>query len=117
MATFAENLKSLPKVSHLAALQLIENEAGNGLKNTAGTLAMARTGDPHSATAQFFINLKDNGFLDHTEPSARGWGYAVFGKVTQGFDVVQTIGKTQTVRDVPSSPMVIESVRLLPEKK
>ena len=106
-----------PDMKQKSTRAAIENEAGNGLKNTAGTLAMARTGDPHSATAQFFINLKDNGFLDHTEPSARGWGYAVFGKVTQGFDVVQTIGKTQTVRDVPSSPMVIESVRLLPEKK
>ena len=100
----------------------IENEANNHLKNTAGTLAMARTGDPHSATAQFFINLKDNDFLDHTEPSQRGWGYAVFGKVTQGYDTVQKIAKTKTgnagmFQDVPTTPMVIESVKLLPEKK
>jgi cyclophilin family peptidyl-prolyl cis-trans isomerase len=100
----------------------VENEANNGVKNVAGTLAMARTGDPHSATAQFFINLKDNDFLDHTAPSQRGWGYAVFGRVTQGFDTVLKIAKTQTgnagmFQDVPTSPVVIESVKLLPEKK
>jgi len=100
----------------------IENEAGNGLKNAAGTLAMARTGDPHSATAQFFINLKDNDFLNHSEPSPRGWGYAVFGKVTQGYDIVQKIGKSKTgnagmFQDMPTTQVLIESVKLLPEKK
>lgn len=98
----------------------IPNEGKNGLRNETGTLAMARTGDPHSATAQFFINLNDNRFLDY--PSRDGWGYAVFGKVTQGLDVVQKIGKTPTgnagmFQDVPRTPIVIESVRLLPAKK
>jgi len=98
----------------------IENEAKNGLKNSVGTLAMARTSDPHSATAQFFINLVDNAMLDY--PSRDGWGYAVFGKVTQGLDVVQKIAKVKTSsagmhQNVPSAPVVIESVKLLPEKK
>ena len=98
----------------------IENEAKNGVKNSVGTLAMARTSDPHSATAQFFINLVDNGMLDY--PGRDGWGYAVFGKVTQGFDVVQKIAKVKTGnagphQNVPSTPVVIESVKLLPEKK
>ncbi len=74
----------------------IENEANNGLKNDRGTLAMARTGDPHSATSQFFINLVDNGFLNFTSESAQGWGYAVFGKVTDGMDVVDSMAKVQT---------------------
>ena len=69
----------------------IENEANNGLKNSTYTLAMARTGDPHSATAQFFINVADNGFLNHTAPSMQGWGYAVFGKVIAGSEVVDKI--------------------------
>jgi peptidyl-prolyl cis-trans isomerase A (cyclophilin A) len=98
----------------------IENEAKNGLRNSVGTLALARTGDPHSATAQFYINLIDNTSLDH--PSFDGWGYAVFGKVTRGFDIVQKIGKTRTgnygrYQDVPLTPVTIESIRLLPEKK
>jgi peptidyl-prolyl cis-trans isomerase A (cyclophilin A) len=98
----------------------IQNEAKNGLKNQTGTLAMARTGDPHSATAQFFINLKDNSFLDY--PSRDGWGYAVFGKVTQGFDIVQKIAMVPTGnagphQNVPNTPVVIESVKLLPAKK
>ena len=71
----------------------VPNEADNGLKNARGTLAMARTRDPHSATAQFFINLVDNEFLDHTAPSTDGWGYCVFGKVTEGLDVVDKIAK------------------------
>ncbi|MDP2371266.1 peptidylprolyl isomerase [Rhodoferax sp.] len=91
----------------------IENEANNGLKNLNYTVAMARTGDPHSATAQFFINIADNGFLNHTSPSAQGWGYAVFGKVVQGADVVDKIKSVQTGRkgfhdDVPNSDVVIE---------
>ena len=95
----------------------IQNEAKNGLKNELGTLAMARTGDPHSASAQFFINLKDNGFLDY--PGRDGWGYAVFGKVVQGFDTVQKIATVPTAnagphQNVPTTPVLIESVKLLP---
>jgi peptidyl-prolyl cis-trans isomerase A (cyclophilin A) len=98
----------------------IPNEARNGLKNQTGTLAMARTSDPHSASAQFFINLKDNAFLDY--PSRDGWGYAVFGKVALGIDVVNKIAKVPTGnagmhQNVPTTPVVIESARLLPEKK
>ena len=94
----------------------IRNEANNGLKNLAGTIAMARTNDPNSATAQFFINLVDNGSLDY--PSFDGWGYAVFGKVIKGFDVVQTIGKVAThdvgpYQNVPLTPVVIQSATLL----
>ncbi|MCF8149789.1 MAG: peptidyl-prolyl cis-trans isomerase [Burkholderiaceae bacterium] len=100
----------------------IQNEAKNGLKNELGTLAMARTNDPHSAAAQFFINLNNNAFLDHTAPSDRGWGYAVFGKVVQSFDIVEKIAKIPTGRsgpfqDVPTTPILIESVKLLPTKK
>ncbi|MDP2136080.1 MAG: peptidylprolyl isomerase [Sulfuritalea sp.] len=95
----------------------IQNEARNGLKNETGTLAMARTNDPHSASAQFFVNLKDNSFLDY--PGRDGWGYAVFGKVVQGFDVVQKIATVQTTnagphQNVPATPVLIESVKLLP---
>ncbi|MDR2239316.1 MAG: peptidyl-prolyl cis-trans isomerase [Zoogloeaceae bacterium] len=98
----------------------IENEAKNGLRNTAGTIAMARTQDPHSASAQFFINLVDNTPLDY--PSRDGWGYAVFGKITQGFDVAQKIARVKTGnagfhQNVPVNDVVIQSVRLLPETK
>lgn len=91
----------------------IENEAQNGLKNDKYTIAMARTGDPHSATAQFFINTVDNGFLNHTSPSPQGWGYAVFGKVVSGEDVIETIKKVRTTRkgfhdDVPFDVVVID---------
>jgi len=87
----------------------IQNEANNGLKNTRGTLAMARTGDPHSATAQFFINVNDNSFLDHTGKNPQGWGYAVFGEVVEGMDVVDRIKGVDTGskghhQDVPVSP-------------
>ena len=90
----------------------IENEAANGLKNEAYTLAMARTADPHSATAQFFINVKNNSFLDHTEKSPQGWGYTVFGKVVKGIPVVNKIKAVPTGRkgmhdDVPVTPVVI----------
>lgn len=90
----------------------IENEAANGLKNEAYTIAMARTQDPHSATAQFFINVKDNIFLDHTAPSLRGWGYAVFGNVIEGRDVVDSIKTVMTCdrgghQDVPAEPVTI----------
>jgi peptidyl-prolyl cis-trans isomerase B (cyclophilin B) len=94
-------------------LAAIQNEAANGLKNAKYTLAMARTNDPHSATAQFFINSKDNGFLNHSSPSPSGWGYAVFGKVVQGTDVVDKIEEVRTGRrgyhdDVPLEPVLIE---------
>jgi peptidyl-prolyl cis-trans isomerase B (cyclophilin B) len=90
----------------------ITNEANNGLKNNKYTLAMARTQDPHSASAQFFINVADNGFLNHTAPSQQGWGYAVFGKVISGTDVVDKLGKVKTGRkgfhdDVPVEDVVI----------
>lgn len=98
----------------------IQNEAKNGLKNEIGTLAMARTGDPHSASAQFFINVASNAFLDY--PSRDGWGYAVFGKVISGMDVVQKITKVETTTvgfhpNVPAKPIVIESARILPAAK
>ena len=93
----------------------IKNEADNGLKNDLGTIAMARTSDPHSATAQFFINAKDNGFLNHTAPNSQGWGYCVFGKVVEGIDVVQDIENVATTtrsghQDVPQEDVVIEKV-------
>ena len=92
----------------------VENEADNGLENDRGTLALARTPDPHSATAQFFINLIDNDFLNHQEKSQRGWGYAVFGKVTEGMDVVDAIAEVKTGQkgphgDVPTEDIVITS--------
>ena len=91
----------------------IQNEANNGMKNNNYTVAMARTGDPHSATAQFFINIADNGFLNHTAPNAQGWGYAVFGKVVGGADVVDKIKAVKTGRkgfhdDVPKEDVIIE---------
>ncbi|SNX28663.1 peptidyl-prolyl cis-trans isomerase B (cyclophilin B) [Polynucleobacter meluiroseus] len=98
----------------------IENEADNGLKNERGTVAMARTSDPHSASAQFFINVGDNDFLNHSAKSAQGWGYAVFGKVTDGFDVVDAIRKVKTGstgfhQDVPTEDVVIEKATVLEE--
>ena len=98
----------------------IENEANNGLKNERGTVAMARTSDPHSATAQFFINVNDNDFLNHTAQNAQGWGYAVFGKVTDGLEVVDTIRKVKTGstgfhQDVPTEDVVIEKATVLEE--
>ncbi|MWJ28445.1 peptidyl-prolyl cis-trans isomerase [Halomonas sediminis] len=91
----------------------IENEADSGLKNTLGTVAMARTQDPHSATAQFFININDNSFLDHSGKSLQGWGYTVFGEVVDGMDVVDKIRSVKTTRrgmhaDVPAEDVVIE---------
>jgi peptidyl-prolyl cis-trans isomerase B (cyclophilin B) len=96
----------------------INNEANNGLKNNKYTLAMARTQDPHSASAQFFINTADNGFLNHTAPSIQGWGYAVFGKVVSGTDVVDKLGKVATTRkgyhdDVPAQDVVITKAVIL----
>lgn len=100
--------------------QPIENEAWNGLKNIIGTIAMARTNEPHSATAQFFINVANNNFLDYTASTMQGYGYAVFGKVTAGMEVVKNIAGTATGangpfnRDVPQKMIVIESIKLLP---
>lgn len=96
----------------------IENEADNGLKNEIGTLAMARTMDPHSASAQFFINVADNSFLNHTAKTTQGWGYAVFGKVTAGMDIVNTIKETATTtkaghQDVPVEDIIIESTEIV----
>lgn len=96
----------------------IANEAGNGLKNDRGTIAMARTSDPNSATCQFFINLKDNGFLNHTSPTPQGWGYAVFGKVVEGMDVVDAIAKVATGNhgphaDVPREPVSINQATVV----
>jgi cyclophilin family peptidyl-prolyl cis-trans isomerase len=91
----------------------IKNEADNGLTNALGTIAMARTGDPHSATAQFFINVTNNTFLNYTDKTERGWGYAVFGKVTKGLDVVQKIAHMPTDGgDVPVQTITIESITI-----
>ena len=98
----------------------IQNEANNGLKNDTGTIAMARTSNPNSASAQFFINLKSNDFLNHTAPTPQGWGYAVFGKVVKGMDVVNKIAAVETGpgpvpphQDVPRKPVVIEDAKIL----
>lgn len=99
----------------------VENEAANGLKNEVGTVAMARTSDPHSASAQFFINVANNTFLNHTSPTPRGYGYTVFGKVINGMDVVNKIAAIPTgpggpfPGDVPRETVVIEGVRLIPD--
>ncbi|WP_116364268.1 peptidylprolyl isomerase [Parahaliea mediterranea] len=96
----------------------IENEADNGLKNDFGTIAMARTMDPHSATAQFFINVKDNDFLNHSGKNMQGWGYCVFGKVTEGAEVLDKIRAVATTsknghQDVPAEPVIIETVDIV----
>ena len=99
----------------------IQNEADNGLKNKRGTLAMARTGDPHSATNQFFINTVDNAFLDHTSKTARGWGYCVFATVVDGMDVMDRIAKVQTgangpfQQDVPMEEILIQKISVIEE--
>ncbi|MCC5882832.1 MAG: peptidyl-prolyl cis-trans isomerase [Halomonas sp.] len=98
----------------------IENEADNGLKNLTGTLAMARTQDPHSATAQFFINVADNDFLNHSGKSLQGWGYCVFGEVVEGMDVVERITAVDTTRrgmhaDVPAEDVMIKRAYLKDE--
>jgi peptidyl-prolyl cis-trans isomerase B (cyclophilin B) len=105
-----------PGMKQKPAEQTVENEGKNGLKNDNYTLAMARTSDPHSASAQFFINVTNNSFLDY--PGQDGWGYAVFGKVTEGKDVVDAIKKVKTTRsgmfaDVPVEPVIIEKVEVL----
>jgi peptidyl-prolyl cis-trans isomerase B (cyclophilin B) len=98
----------------------IENEATNGLKNREGSIAMARTSDPHSASSQFFINGADNAFLDHRAPSPDGWGYAVFGRVADGFEVVKRINAASTGskgghQDVPVDDILIETAEIAPE--
>ena len=107
-----------PGMSQKQTRATIENEANNGLKNDAGTIAMARTPDPHSATAQFFINVAKNDFLNFTAPTANGWGYCVFGKVVNGMDVVNQI-KTQPTtskaghQDVPVDDIIIEHAEIV----
>ncbi len=104
-----------PGMIQKATREPIKNEADNGLGNLSGTIAMARTNDPHSATAQFFINISDNGFLDHTAKDTQGWGYCVFGKVTDGTDVVNEIKQVETSssgghQDVPVEDVIIEKI-------
>ena len=99
----------------------VDNEANNGLSNGIGTIAMARTSDPHSATAQFFINVSDNTFLDHKDQSEQGWGYCVFGRVTDGMDTVNKIKEVQTtvrnhMRDVPQENVEITSAAVIVEE-
>ncbi|MBU3695372.1 peptidylprolyl isomerase [Dechloromonas sp.] len=107
-----------PSMNQKATQAPIENEAANGLKNKRGSIAMARTSDPHSATAQFFINTVDNDFLDFKAPSGQGWGYCVFGEVTEGMDVVDKIRAVATGnkgfhQDVPKEDVVIEKAAIL----
>ena len=107
-----------PEMQQKETKAAIKNEAANGLKNDIGTIAMARTPDPHSATAQFFINVKDNDFLNYKDDSFQGFGYCVFGKVIEGMDVVQKIEQVSTGRkgmhqDVPVDPVVIKSIRVV----
>ena len=111
---FDENFKEK------ATRDAIENEADNGSSNDVGTIAMARTQAPHSASAQFFINVKNNSFLNHTSKTAQGWGYAVFGKVVEGMDVVEAIKGVRTGNrgyhaDVPLENVVIESAKIISE--
>ena len=109
-----------PNLQQKPVRPAIRNEAGNGLRNAVGTLAMARTADPHSATAQFFINVSENDFLDFKSPDDKGYGYTVFARVTSGMDVVQKMLQipTSTVgphQNVPRQPIIIERARLLPD--
>ena len=108
----------LPDMSQKETRATIDNEADNGLKNVKGTLAMARTNDPHSASSQFFINVADNAFLDHTSPTPQGWGYAVFGKVVDGMDVVEKMkgvstGSRSGHQDVPNEDILIEKAEVI----
>jgi cyclophilin family peptidyl-prolyl cis-trans isomerase len=109
-----------PNLQQKPVRPAIRNEAGNGLRNAVGTVAMARTADPHSATAQFFINVAENDFLDFKSPDDKGYGYTVFARVTTGMDVVAKITQVPTAtvgphQNVPRQPVVIEKARLLPE--
>lgn len=108
----------LPGMEDKPAGEPIENEADNGLKNVRGSVAYARTMDPHSATTQFFINLKDNSFLDHTSKDMQGWGYAVFAQVVDGMDVVDAMAKVETTsrrghQDVPVEDILITKTTLI----
>jgi peptidyl-prolyl cis-trans isomerase B (cyclophilin B) len=103
-----------PRMDEKPTREPVGNEADNGLKNERGTIAMARAADPHSADAQFFINLKDNDFLNHTGKNAQGWGYCVFGRVSEGMEVVDAVAKVKTVargahEDVPAEMVLISS--------
>ena len=107
-----------PGMSEKATNASIQNEANNGVKNERGTLAMARTMEPHSASSQFFINLVDNGFLDFRAETPDGWGYCVFGKVTEGMDIVEKMAKVDTGRfgfhdDVPREDILIEKAEII----
>jgi len=107
-----------PGMKQKATRKPIKNEANNGLSNKTGTIAMARTMEPHSASAQFFINVKDNDFLDHSAPTVQGWGYAVFGEVVEGMDVVEKIKNVPTTmksghQDVPVDDVVIEKAEII----
>lgn len=107
-----------PGMSQRPTRASIKNEANNGLSNKNGTVAMARTMDPHSASGQFFINVKDNGFLDHTAETMEGWGYAVFGEVVEGMDVVEKIKAVKTTtkaghQDVPAEDVIIEAATII----
>ena len=102
-----------PGMAQKQTLAVIENEADNGLGNDRGTIAMARTNDPHSATAQFFINLKDNDFLNHSGKNPQGWGYCVFGKVTEGMDVVDKIAGVATGNSGGHADVPVEDVVIL----
>lgn len=109
-----------PGMSQKTTRDPIENEANNGLSNKTGTVAMARTMDPHSASAQFFINVKDNDFLDHSAPTTQGWGYAVFAEVVDGMDVVNAIKGVKTTtraghQDVPAEDVIIEKAEIVEE--
>lgn len=109
-----------PGMSQKSTRAPIRNEADNGLKNKVGSIAMARTGDPHSATAQFFINVKDNDFLDYQSATSRGWGYCVFGRVSAGMDVVNAIVQVPTTskqghQDVPINDVLITKVEIVGE--
>jgi len=109
-----------PSMQEKANRDCIENEADNGLQNQTGTLAMARTADPHSATSQFFINLSDNNFLNHRSKTDQGWGYAVFGRVIDGMDVVNKIKNCETTstggqQDVPVTEVIIQSATVTQE--
>ncbi|MCY1347911.1 Peptidyl-prolyl cis-trans isomerase B [compost metagenome] len=107
-----------PGMKQKATRAPIKNEANNGLSNKIGTIAMARTMEPHSASAQFFINVADNTFLDHSAPTVQGWGYTVFGEVAEGMDVVNKIkGVATTMRaghqDVPADDVIIEKAEIV----
>ena len=109
-----------PGLTQKSTEESIENEANNGLSNELGTLAMARTADPHSASSQFFINVSDNFFLDHKDTSSQGWGYAVFGKVVEGMDTINKIKACKTGsqlghQDVPEEDVLITSVKRIEE--